>query len=72
MYTIKDNKSRQVTGIYAVKDSAVRTITQVYTIVKNTAVLVWSLSQDLIYSVFGAGYWMNNEGWDNNDSWKNN
>lgn len=71
MYTIKENNKKQITGIHAIKDNVVKTVTRVYAVVQNTVVLVWTLAQDVISSVFSAGYWMNNEGWDNNDSWKN-
>ena len=71
MYTVKDNKQKQISGISAIANNVVQKIVNVYAIVQNKAVLVWTSIADAINSVFGAGYWANDNSWNNDDLWKN-
>ena len=71
MYTIKDKELKTVSKVYGVKDNILKSISNVYAIIGGRLSLVWTAIKDGINSVFGLGYWKNDEGWNNEDSWKN-
>ena len=71
MKYIKNGNTKEVSGIHVFKDNTLRTISNVYSYIGGKLVLIWTISNDIISSVFGSGIWMNDEYWNNEDLWKN-
>ena len=67
----KNGTPKDISNIQAFKGGIIRSISNVYSYIGNKLVLVWSIAQDIISSVFGSGVWRNDEAWNNEDVWKN-
>ena len=67
----KNGTPKDISEIHAFKDNVLRNISDVYSYIGDKLVLIWTITKDVISSVFGTGIWMNNESWDNEDVWKN-
>ena len=71
MKYIKNGTPKDIFEIQAFKDNALRNISEVYSYIEGKLVLIWTITKDIISSVFGTGVWMNDESWNNEDVLKN-